>query len=636
MQLVAFRLGPYAVAIAATAAAWAVRVAMTPLWDAKVPIITFTPAILLSAWFGGFWPGLLATLLSAAAVSRLWLSMPHPPDLGDAVALLVFLATGFFTSWLVGTLHSTRSRLSQNLRDLQDHALLRHAADEAQSRLAAIVQFSDDAIISKNLDGTITSWNAAAMRMFGYTEREMIGRLITTIIPEDRLNEEANVLSSICRGEVVDHFETLRVRKNGTLIPVSLTVSPVRNRAGQIIGASKIARDISARQEAEAERATLLAREHAARKEAELANRRRDEFLAMLGHELRNPLATITTAAFVLHRAARPDDNTASARRMITRQTAHLARIIDDLLDVGRAVSGNIRLDLTPLALHEAVERVVDTLRETGKTDAHRVTFKGAPTWIHGDGTRLEQIAINLITNALKFTPPGGSIHVQVMQEDRTAVLRVADSGVGIAEDMLPRVFELFVQGPSSLESARGGFGIGLTLVKQLAELHGGSVEAQSAGLGLGTTMTVRLPAIDAPATETEPPASVGHASQRILIVEDNDDTREMLRTILALWHHNVREAADGLTAIKVALEFKPDIVLIDIGLPGLDGYEVSRRLRAAFDQPGPRLIAITGYGQSQDAERAREAGFDAHLVKPVGPDRLMEILAMKRRSPEG
>ena len=636
MQLFAFRLGPYVTAVAATGAAWALRVAMTPLWDAKLQIITFTPAILLSAWLGGFWPGLLATLLSAAALSRLWLSMPQPPDLGDAVGLLVFVATGVFSSWLVGTLHSTRSRLSQNVRDLQDHTFLREAADEARSRLAAIVEFSDDAIVSKTLDGTITSWNAAATRMFGYTEEEIIGRSITTILPEDRLNEEAHVLSCICRGEAVDHFETLRVRKNGTLIPVSITVSPLRNGSGQIIGASKIARDISARQAADAERAMLLAKEHAARREAELANRRRDEFLAMLGHELRNPLATITTASFLLDRAAGPDDSTASARRAIMKQTAHLARIIDDLLDVGRAISGNIRLDLRPLALHEAVERVVDTLRETGKTDLHRVTFEGAPTWIRGDETRLEQIAINLITNALKFTAPGGSIRVQVMQEDGIAVLRVADSGVGIAEDMLPRVFELFVQGPMSLDRAQGGFGIGLTLVKQLAELHGGNVEAQSAGLGLGTTMTVRLPAIDAPAAKTEPPASVGHASQRILIVEDNHDTREMLRTTLEVWHHNVREAADGLTAIKVAQEFNPDIVLVDLGLPGLDGYEVCRRLRAGLDQPGLRLIAITGYGQSQDAERAREAGFDAHLVKPVAPDRLMAMLAMKQRGPEG
>jgi PAS domain S-box-containing protein len=629
------RLARYAVAIGATAFAVALRAVLAPLLGAKLPLVTFWPAILLSAWLGGFWPGLLATLLSGMAVSYLWLSLPHGPDLGDTVGLLVFLAVGFLISWLVGALHEARSRLTEKVRDLQDAVLIREGAEEAQSRLVAIVQSSDDAIVSKNLDGQITSWNAAATRMFGYTEEEVLGRSITIIIPEDRLNEETHVLAAIRRGEAIEHFETVRLRKDRTPIPISLTVSPVRNAAGQIIGASKIARDISARKQADEERAMLLAREHAARREAESANRAKDEFLAMLGHELRNPLSAISNAVYVLDRAGEPDDATAAARGVIARQSAHLARLMDDLLDVSRVMSGKILLDLKPLELHEVAKRVLGTQRETGKVDRHRVTFDGAPVWIHGDGTRIEQIVVNLLTNALKFTPPGGSIRLQVMQEGRTAVLRVADSGIGIAPDVLPRIFELFVQGPTAIDRGQGGLGIGLTLVKQLAELHGGSVEAQSPGTGRGTTLTVRFAAIAAPATETERPAPVAHPSRRILIVEDNHDAREMLRTMLELWHHTVREAADGPSAIEVALEFKPDIAIVDVGLPGLDGYEVARHLRASPGAQGLRLIALTGYGLSKDAERARAAGFDAHLVKPVHPDRLMEILGLKPRSPD-
>ncbi len=275
-------------------------------------------------------------------------------------------------------------------------------------------------------------------------------------------------------------------------------------------------------------------------------------------------------------------------------------------------------------------------LRDTGQAERHHITLEGEPVWIQGDLVRLEQIISNLLTNALKFTVPGGSIRVQVAREEGTAVLRVADSGIGISEEMLPRVFELFAQGPTPLDRTQGGLGIGLTLVKQLTELHGGCVEVQSAGVGLGTTVTVRFPAVGALGADAEPPASGGHATLRILIVEDNDDSREMLRTILELWNHDVREAADGPSAVEIANEFGPDVALIDVGLPGLDGYEVCRRLRASPGARTPRLIALTGYGQAQDVERARAAGFDAHLVKPVPPDHLMELLAAPPRRRDG
>ncbi|HTX71507.1 MAG TPA: PAS domain S-box protein, partial [Rectinemataceae bacterium] len=257
----------------ATAIAVALRATvLTSLWGAKLPLITYYPAILASAWLGGFGPGLLATFLSATAAAFLWLSLPRRPDLGDVVGLLTFVAIGWLMSWLVGALRTTQDQLAESVRRLQAQASIRDAAEETHSRLGAIVQSSDDAIISKNLQGQIMSWNAAATRIFGYSEEEAIGRSITIIIPDDRLAEEANVLAAIRRGDSVDHFETIRIRKDATLIPISLTVSPVRNFTGEIIGASKIARDISARKAAEEERTLLLAREHDARREAELAN----------------------------------------------------------------------------------------------------------------------------------------------------------------------------------------------------------------------------------------------------------------------------------------------------------------------------------------------------------------------------
>jgi PAS domain S-box-containing protein len=622
----------YAVAVAATAIAVGLRVAMTPLWGPNFPLITFYPAIMVSAWFGGFWPGLLTTLLSGAAVVYFWMSAMldlRTGPVGEAVGLVVFIGVGLLISNLTGALRRASTQLTDKMQELQEQALTRRQEDEAVARLAAIVQSSDDAIMSKTLEGTITSWNLAATRMFGYSSEEVIGRSIAVIIPKDRLGEDDMVLAMIRRNEPIQHFRTIRLRKNGASIPVSLTVSPIRNAAGEIIGASMIARDVSARLHAEEERAILLAREQAARTEAEGANRAKDEFLAMLGHELRNPLGAISSAVHVLERVGNPDDATASARGVIARQTANLARLVDDLLDVGRVMTGKIMLDRKPLDLLEVAERALGTLREAGKVGRHLVTLDGLPVSIDADATRIEQIVINLVTNSLKYTPPGGSIRIRVAQEARTAVLRVEDDGVGIDAALLPRIFDLFVQGPPPVDRAAGGLGIGLTVVKQLAELHGGSAFASSAGPGQGAVVTVRFPAIPAPLREPERPVALTSTPRRVLIVEDNDDAREMLQTMLELLHHTVRAAADGPTGIKVAREFLPDIALIDVGLPGLDGYEVARYLRASGGAKRPRLIALTGYGLPKDAIRAREAGFDAHLVKPVHPDRLAQILAM-------
>jgi PAS domain S-box-containing protein len=367
----------------------------------------------------------------------------------------------------------------------------------------------------------------------------------------------------------------------------------------------------------------------AARAAAETENRSKDEFIAMLGHELRNPLSAISGAVAILQRVGRPDEQpAASARDVIARQTQHLARLMDDLLDVGRVMTGKIVLDRRPLDLLDAARRVETTVRATGRAVRHGLSVAGTPAWIDGDLTRIEQVITNLVTNAIKYTPADGVIGVFVGEAGGDAVVRVSDTGHGISAALLPRIFDLFVQGEQAPERAQGGLGIGLTLVRRLVELHGGRVEAASAGPGTGSTFTVSFPRLPVPPRAAEASTRRTVRPQRTLIVEDNDDAREMLRTLLALDGHTVYEAANGIAGLAAALEHRPDVAVIDIGLPEMDGYEVARKLRASESLKAIKLIALTGYGQADDARRAREAGFDLHVVKPVDPERLAEAVA--------
>jgi PAS domain S-box-containing protein len=508
--------------------------------------------------------------------------------------------------------------------------------DVSARRLAAVVDSSDDAIISKTLDGIVTSWNPAAERMFGYSAAEAIGRHITLIIPPELHGEEEEVLARIRRGQKTDHFDTIRVAKDGRRVEISLTVSPVRGAAGEIIGASKIARDIGDRRQLEAARAQALAAERAARTEAEQANRAKDEFLAMLGHELRNPLGAITAALRVVDLCGLAADRGVRAREIISRQMGSLVRLVDDLLDVGRLTTGKIALARVPVDLAAVVRRGVTAV--ASEDSSARIECRAAePVWIQADETRLEQIVSNLLGNALKFTSPDGRIVVEVLAAGGEAVLRVEDTGMGIPPDLLPRIFDLFVQGETELHRPRAGLGIGLTLVRRLVDLHGGRIEAASGGLGLGSVFTVRFP-LTAPAVEAAaalPAVTSAAVRRRVLIVEDSDDAREMLRYLLERAGHEVYDAADGATGLERALALGPDVAVVDVGLPGLDGYELARRIRAS-GRSEMYLIAVTGYGQSEARQRGLEAGFDAYLTKPIGPDRLIEVIAATSARPRG
>ncbi len=375
---------------------------------------------------------------------------------------------------------------------------------ETGALLAAIVSSSDDAIISKTLNGVITSWNAGAERLFGYSPAEAIGQPMTLIIPTERHGEENEILQRIRRGERVEHFETVRVAKSGQTLDVSLTISPVRDRHGRVVGASKVGRDITARkraaEEAQAAQKLLLeSRDELQRLNAELseADRRKDEFLAVLAHELRNPLAPIRNAVHYLGLKASPDPALRNARDIIDRQVRHLVRLVDDLLDISRISSGKIGLQKERVSLALIVTNAVESSRPAIESENHQltVTLPAGPVYLDADLTRLAQVLQNLLNNAAKYTPPGGKIGLHAEFDGHSVSIRVVDSGIGIPREMLPRVFELFTQVDRSIERSSGGLGIGLTLVQRLVELHGGTVEARSEGPDKGSEFIVRLPA---------------------------------------------------------------------------------------------------------------------------------------------
>jgi signal transduction histidine kinase/ActR/RegA family two-component response regulator len=384
------------------------------------------------------------------------------------------------------------------------------------------------------------------------------------------------------------------------------------------------------------ERTQLLERERGSREAAEAANRAKDEFLAMLGHELRNPLAAISVAAQVLSSDRRQELET-QTHAIIVRQVEQLLRLVDDLLDVARVTTRKVQLRRQPTDIAECVTGCVKQLTAAKHLENLHIAVEANPVWVDGDPDRLAQIVINLASNAIKYTPSDGRVLVSVTAENEFAVIRVQDTGVGIPADLLPRIFDLFVQGEVDLDRTPGGLGIGLTLVRRLAELHGGYAEAASEGQGRGSTFTVRLPRIAAPLSSTAALRASGSAAaktpRRILIIEDNADVRESLRILLELSGHEVYEASDGREGVEKAAAVGPDLALVDIGLPGLDGYNVAKRIRANSASRDTILVALTGYAQPEYRKRADDAGFDGFLAKPIDAKQLAELIETLSRA---
>jgi signal transduction histidine kinase len=367
-------------------------------------------------------------------------------------------------------------------------------------------------------------------------------------------------------------------------------------------------------------------------KSVEAATRAKDEFLAMLGHELRNPLGAITAAIHVLNALGDTDGKAARLRGIIVRQTQHLSRLVEDLLDVSKLVSGKIILHRQPEDLREVAARALASFRQAGKGTQHVISLTGGPIRVHGDATRLEQVVLNLLDNAVKYTPPGGQVKVAIVADGSDAVLTIRDTGVGIRQDILPHIFELSVQANQLPERTEGGLGLGLTIVKRLVELHGGMVAASSGGPNRGSEFVVRLPRIPDAAGEPKPIEAAFSSSRarHILIIEDNPDFREGLHLLLESWGHRVEEAVSGAEGLEIVYRARPEVVLVDLGLPGIDGYAIARAVRSAAGGDAILLVAITGYGRAKDRRRAADAGFDAHLTKPVSPHDLAEVLLLR------
>lgn len=688
---------------------------------------------------------------------------------------------------------------AKNARDVTEQRRL----ERTRALLAAIVESSEDAIISKNLDGIIQTWNAAATRIFGYTPEEAIGKSITLIIPPDLQDEERRIIEQIRSGKRIEHFDTIRRAKDGQRIPISITVSPVRDARGIVIGASKVARDISERKQAEealvaseqalASEVTGLERlnecssrlwrssdlaegyqqmldaalsllgadkgvfqlrrddnvlviaaqrgfepeflghfaevsddqvsacsralnagrpviiedveldaayeplraraskagyravtsiplaradgtilgilsSHFARvyqpNERDLrrldlylhqasdfigrcrleevlrandeglreADRRKDEFLALLAHELRNPLAPIRYALATSHKEGRTAEQRRRAEEVIERQVAHMSHLLDDLLDVSRITRGTLALKKCPTELTSVLGAAIESARPLldAKRHALQINLAKEPVRLEADPVRLAQVFCNLLINAAKYTDPGGEIELRTEHGDGEVVVTVRDNGIGISEDMLPRLFTPFTQARGAVDRSEGGLGVGLSLVRGLVTLHGGTVRASSAGPSCGSEFTVRLPMGEpAPESASDPDAGVAAsgAGLKVIVIDDNQDAAETCALLLELSGHRVKTAFTGAQALALAPTFLPDALLVDIGLPDISGYELAGSIRSAPWGRNVILIALTGWGQEEDRRRAFKAGFNYHLTKPIAPEALEALL---------
>ena len=534
-----------------------------------------------------------------------------------------------------------------------------YRSEIASRQLAAIVASSDDAIVGKDLNSVITSWNYGAERIFGYTAEEMIGTSIMRLIPPDRQTEEQEILSRIRRGERVDHFETIRLAKDGRQLNISVTVSPIKDSDGRVVGASKVARDITERknaeealkkaseeaEEANRQRLLLLDSEREARSQAERASRMKDEFLATLSHELRTPLNAVVGWANLLRSDKLTTNELRKGLDTIERNARIQAQIIEDLLDMSRIISGKVRLNVQRIDLPNVLNQSMETIRATA--DAKSIHLDSVVDLhvgtILGDPDRLQQVFWNLLNNAIKFTPNGGEVQVLVKRVTTYIEVSVVDTGEGIAPEFLPYVFDRFLQGDASITRHHGGLGLGLAIVKQLVELHGGYVRVRSGGIGKGATFTVRLPlrAIYSELREESghlqatPQASltfpdVSLTNVHILVVDDDVDASELVKRMLEIAGATVSTAGSASEAMERILATRPDVLVCDLGMPGEDGYSLIRKLRALEESQESTLpaIALTAYARWEDRTRAIRSGFQNHLAKPVEPAELLAVVS--------
>jgi PAS domain S-box-containing protein len=488
-----------------------------------------------------------------------------------------------------------------------------------------------------DFDLRITYANAAAERITGYSRSDLVGHRLQERLRPSRADNpifparQASILAMLAKGEPLLDHEDEFVHQDGTRYPVRCNLHPVFSH-GMPIGAVLEIRDISAERQHVAEREQALEREHHLRREAEAASRAKDEFFAMLGHELRNPLAPIQTALQLMRIRGAGNQR---ERAVIERQMKHVVALVDDLLDVTRITRGKVELHLKRVAIADVVARAVETVQPLLEQRAHSLTVNvpAEPCDVMGDPERLAQVFANLLTNAAKYTERGGRIAVIVEGSPKAVTIRVRDSGIGILPEVLPRIFDLFTQEAQALDRRTGGLGLGLAIVRSLVSLHHGTVEASSEGRGRGSEFIVRLPRLSPKAYDTEdrdgeresrPPGN----PVRVLVVDDNEDAADVLAEALLALGHIVEVAHDAPNALEIAARFEPQVVLADIGLPVMDGYELAQRFAEDPLLKSTKLVAVTGYGQEDDRRRAEAAGFVEHLVKPVDVDVVHALIA--------
>jgi PAS domain S-box-containing protein len=530
----------------------------------------------------------------------------------------------FWASVVITALRDDRDELrgfGKITRDLTERRRQEETLRQSEERFRLLVEaVKDYAIYMLDADGRIVSWNPGAERIKGYSAGEVIGQHFSLFYPEEarrRRWPEQQLAAAREHGRFED--ESLRVRKGGSTFWAHVVMTPVRDAAGRLRGYAKVTRDLTDRKRIEA---------------LEKAERQTNEFLAMLAHELRNPLAPISNALNLLSRKPTTDPAELWVREVLQRQTGQMTRLVDDLLDVSRITRAAVVLDKKPIDLRSIVRNAADASRQwfDERRQAFEVLLPEERLMIEADEVRMNQVVQNLLHNAAKYTPEGGHITVTVGSEDGQAVVRVRDSGVGMPPDLLTSAFDLFRQGGQGLDRRQGGLGVGLTLVQRLVTLHNGGVEAHSEGPGRGSEFMVRLPLREEPAIVRESAAQAAPRSgpgpaRRILLVDDNRDAAQALRLLLEADGHEVRVADDGASGLDLAQAYRPEVVLLDIGLPKMDGYEIAQRIRRDPQLQGTVLIAVTGYGQMHDRARASASGFHHHLVKPVEFSSLQEVL---------
>jgi PAS domain S-box-containing protein len=612
----------YSGALSIIVAAILLRIWLDPFLE-RAGFAIFLTGMLVAAWVGGLGPCLIGQTMILFA-EAFWFSPTHqihsPSTLRGIVSLVAFYSVGGIVAVLSEAWQAARNRARMQANEIVSQ----------REQLRATLSCVADGVLVTDAFGRVTLMNPVAEAMTGWSLAESKGKPVRDVfaIFDERSQEIVeNPVAHVLRNGQVLH-ETMRLiltTRSDRRLPIAFSAAPIYDTYGNTTGVVLILRD-------ETER-------HRTEDALRNADRRKDEFLATLAHELRNPLAPICMGLELMKRSAHDRAAAEEVRSMMERQTNHMVRLIDDLLDVSRITRGKLELRRSPVELDEVVRNAVDATCPAIQQAGHRLLVKlpERPILLYVDPSRLTQVLSNLLNNAAKYTPPGGRIELDARQRNGEVAITVSDNGIGIPAEMREQIFEMFAQVRSDVDTGHKGLGIGLTLVKRLIEMHGGIVEVESDGKNLGSRFRVRLPAtvettanVAAPSKPSRPLKSAAH--QRVLIVDDNDDALKTLTMLVNLMGNEVREAHDGLEAIELAEQFRPDVVLMDIGMPRLNGYDAARRIRAEPWGQDILLIATTGWGQEEDRRRTKAAGFDHHLVKPVEQTKLQELLALSPR----